>query len=221
MSTKKLFVKSKNAYKVTFSIPKENFKTEDVVKVLGNFNNWHWEEAISMSPKGSDLKAEILLSPDARYEYRFLLNDQVWFNDRDADTYAETPFGVKNSVSVVPAAPAVKKSSSPVKAKVTAKKKKAVKKSVGKSKSKTTDKLTRIEGIGPKIESILKEQGIDTFASLGKSSVKKLTDILASAGNRYKMHDPGTWPKQAKLAAQNKWDELKALQQKLKGGKSK
>jgi len=37
--------------------------------------------------------------------------------------------------------------------------------------------------------------------------------------SRYKMHDPTTWPKQAKLAADGKWDELKKLQDELDGGK--
>jgi hypothetical protein len=33
------------------------------------------------------------------------------------------------------------------------------------------------------------------------------------------MHNPGTWPKQAKLAADGKWEELETLQKQLKGGK--
>jgi hypothetical protein len=33
------------------------------------------------------------------------------------------------------------------------------------------------------------------------------------------MHDPTTWPAQAKLAAAGKWDELKAMQDNLKGGR--
>jgi hypothetical protein len=31
--------------------------------------------------------------------------------------------------------------------------------------------------------------------------------------------NPGTWPKQAELAAEGKWDELKAWQEELDGGK--
>ena len=30
--------------------------------------------------------------------------------------------------------------------------------------------------------------------------------------------DPGTWPKQAKLAAADKWDELKKWQDEMDGG---
>jgi hypothetical protein len=33
------------------------------------------------------------------------------------------------------------------------------------------------------------------------------------------MHDPGTWPSQASLAANDQWDTLKSVQGFLKGGK--
>jgi len=33
------------------------------------------------------------------------------------------------------------------------------------------------------------------------------------------MHDPSTWPNQSQLAADGKMDELKILQDNLKGGK--
>jgi hypothetical protein len=42
---------------------------------------------------------------------------------------------------------------------------------------------------------------------------------LAAAGNRYKMHDPTTWPDQAKMADQGEWDKLKKWQDELEGGK--
>lgn len=81
------------------------------------------------------------------------------------------------------------------------------------------DDLKKIEGIGPKIASILNEAGITTFAALAGSESDKIREILAAAGNRYKAHDPTTWPRQAQLAADGAWDELKALQDDLKGGK--
>jgi len=41
---------------------------------------------------------------------------------------------------------------------------------------------------------------------------------LESAGNRYKSHNPISWPKQAQMAAAGQWDELKAWQDELDGG---
>ncbi|MEM9886549.1 MAG: 50S ribosomal protein L27 [Bacteroidota bacterium] len=81
------------------------------------------------------------------------------------------------------------------------------------------DKLTKIEGIGPKIQSLLYEAGILTFVALSGTEPEKIREILLAAGNRYKMHNPTTWPKQAALAAAGQWDELKEYQDKLDGGK--
>jgi len=81
------------------------------------------------------------------------------------------------------------------------------------------DKLTKIEGIGPKISEHLGAAGIITFADLAGAPISKLKDILEKAGPRFKMHAPDTWPQQAKLAADGKWDELKVLQDELDGGR--
>ena len=81
------------------------------------------------------------------------------------------------------------------------------------------DDLTQIEGIGPKIAEILVKSDIKTFDELAKSSPEQIKEILVAAGTRYKMHDPSTWPEQAQLAADGKWDELKELQDRLNSGK--
>jgi predicted flap endonuclease-1-like 5' DNA nuclease len=81
------------------------------------------------------------------------------------------------------------------------------------------DDLKKIEGVGPKIEELLNQAGITTFATLAKTATDKLKSILDAAGKRYQIHDPSTWAKQAKLAADGKWDELTKWQGELKGGK--
>ena len=43
--------------------------------------------------------------------------------------------------------------------------------------------------------------------------------ILDAAGSRYKLANPGTWPKQAKMANNGDWTSLKIYQDKLDGGK--
>ncbi|MCB0751200.1 MAG: 30S ribosomal protein S2, partial [Ignavibacteriae bacterium] len=83
------------------------------------------------------------------------------------------------------------------------------------------DDLTKVEGIGPKISEILSTAGFPTFATLAEADVEKLREVLAEAGSRYKSHDPETWPAQAKLAAEGKWDELKKWQDELDGGRAK
>lgn len=80
------------------------------------------------------------------------------------------------------------------------------------------DNLTKVEGIGPKIQELLYNAGITTFNALANSKVEELKQILDDAGPRFKMHKPLTWAKQAKLAAEGKWEELKKWQDELKGG---
>lgn len=70
--------------------------------------------------------------------------------------------------------------------------------------------LKVINGIGPKLESVLNEAGINNYADLAKSSKADLQKILDKAGPRYRMHNPEDWKAQAKLALENKIDELKA-----------
>ena len=87
----------------------------------------------------------------------------------------------------------------------------AIKKPTGKA-----DDLKKIEGIGPKIAETLVAAGIATYADLAKAKPAKISEIIEGVrGN----HVPDTWPQQAKLAADGKWDELKVLQDKLDGGK--
>jgi len=81
------------------------------------------------------------------------------------------------------------------------------------------DDLKAVEGIGPKIEQLLHAGGIKTWRELANTDVVKIQGILNDAGNRYKLADPGTWPKQAELAADGKWDELTEYQDFLQGGK--
>jgi large subunit ribosomal protein L27 len=80
------------------------------------------------------------------------------------------------------------------------------------------DDLKKIEGIGPKIAEIFNQAGISSYAELAASPQDKLKEILTEAGSRYASRNPSTWPQQAQLAADGKWNELKELQDKLKGG---
>ena len=81
----------------------------------------------------------------------------------------------------------------------------------------TPDDLVIIEGIGPKISSVLQANGIATFAQLASTQTSELQQILLKEGLR--LADPSTWPEQARLAAAGDWDGLNALQAQLKGGR--
>ena len=81
------------------------------------------------------------------------------------------------------------------------------------------DDLKRIEGIGPRIEKMLNDDQIFTWAELADAPVERLKGLLRRGGDRYRMHDPKSWPDQARLAAEGRWEELKELQDILQGGR--
>jgi large subunit ribosomal protein L17 len=88
-----------------------------------------------------------------------------------------------------------------------------------KAKSKKGDDLTKIEGIGPKAAEVLHEAGINSFAKLAESKAEDIKEILEKSGGHFNAQDPTSWPEQAQLAADEKWDELKELQDKLIAGR--
>ncbi len=79
------------------------------------------------------------------------------------------------------------------------------------------DDLTLIEGIGAKIATVLKENGIQDFRQLAATSTDAIKDILKN--KRLGFTDPSTWAEQAQLAADGKLDELEILKKELKQGK--
>lgn len=80
--------------------------------------------------------------------------------------------------------------------------------------------LKIVEGIGPVIEGILKKNNIDTWKKLAGSNKETISSILlAEGGEKYRIHDPGSWPRQAELAYKGNWGELKKLQDELMGGR--
>ena len=95
--------------------------------------------------------------------------------------------------------------------------KKAEKKEKSAKKSKGDD-LKIVEGIGPKAAEALVNAGVDTFEKLSKKSAEEIKNILVSASSTLAHLDPTTWAKQAELAANGKWDELKKWQDELIGG---
>ncbi|MBK9013797.1 MAG: isoamylase early set domain-containing protein [Saprospiraceae bacterium] len=103
MSLKKQFLKSKKAYSVTFSLPNEVVNGAKEVLLLGDFNQWGKDAPIPMKNAKDGFMASMELKPGQEYEFRYLVDNKTWVNDREADKYVSTPFGVENSVVVVPA----------------------------------------------------------------------------------------------------------------------
>ncbi len=101
---KKKYLKSKDRCKVTFTLSPETVQNADKVRVLGDFNDWSWEDGLQMKAVKTGLQASIELQPGKNYEFRYLTDNGQWINDGTADEYTPAPFeGVQNCVISLPA----------------------------------------------------------------------------------------------------------------------
>ena len=79
------------------------------------------------------------------------------------------------------------------------------------------DDFSYLDGVGPKISAILRSAGVKTFAKLAAKEVDDLREILVAENpSLLRLSDPTTWPEQAGMAAEGRWENLKALQEHLK-----
>lgn len=93
----------------------------------------------------------------------------------------------------------------------------AAKAAMGKTIKK--DDLKVVEGIGPKISGMFIDAGIKTWKALSETEVSDCQKVLDGGGDRYKVHDPASWPMQAKMCYENKWKELAKWQDEHDHGK--
>ena len=200
---KKQYAKTKPECTVVFRLPKEAIQGAQVVELVADFNDW---KPVSMNKvTGGAYEQKVKLATGKSYQFRYLLDGVRWENDWEADSYTPSPYpNVENSVVSV-FAPVATNGNGNGAAK--------------KTKRKKADDLKKIEGIGPKIAKLLKEDGISSFQELADAPLTQLQKVLENAGPRFRMHNPGTWSQQASLAANGEWDQLKTLQDQLDGGK--
>lgn len=81
------------------------------------------------------------------------------------------------------------------------------------------DDLKVVEGIGPKISEMFNNSGIRTWKALSETAVARCQEILDGGGDRYKVHNPASWPMQSKMASEGKWVELAKWQDEHDHGK--
>ena len=205
--------------KITFTLPAANINGAGECVLLGEFNNWDVAEAIYLQKQDDgSMTAELELAAGKHFQYRYLLSNGKWVNDDGEKVTSETSgYPTENCIVRVPEIEEQVKAKT-IKPKTI--KPKAAAQSAQRAKAVVVKHdLTKIEGVGKKIEALLHKNNINSYSQLSKASIKTIKEILDAAGNKFNMHNPATWPKQAKLAAAAKWEELDLLQQQLKGGK--
>ena len=97
MSFKKQYLKTKPVCKVTFKLSKEEAKEADLVRIVGDFNDWDTQAAPMKKLKDGGFTATIELPKDNQYQFRYLLNDRAWENDWQADQYLPSPVSLEDN----------------------------------------------------------------------------------------------------------------------------
>ncbi len=102
MSLKKKSLKSKPVCKVTFSLSKEQAKGAGNVHLVGEFNDWEIASTPLRKQKDGSFAATLDLPTGREYQFRYLIDGEIWISDPEADKYAFSPFGdCENSVVTV------------------------------------------------------------------------------------------------------------------------
>ena len=102
MSLEKRCLKSRPVTKVTFRLSHEAAHGAETVHLVGDFNDW-CTDATPMTPlKNGEFKVSLDLESGNEYSFRYLIGDDTWENDWEADKYVPSGLAaVENSVVVV------------------------------------------------------------------------------------------------------------------------
>lgn len=90
----KKFFKTKHEAEVTFSISQE---CAESVLLMADFAQWQ-PTPMKLDKKAGMFKAKVRLPINQQFYFRYLVNDQQWLNDPEADGYIANDFGSENSI---------------------------------------------------------------------------------------------------------------------------
>jgi 1,4-alpha-glucan branching enzyme len=93
---KKAYTKTGRSCRVTFRLPDKIHAQK--VALCGEFNDWDATAHPMKKRKDGGFSLTISLKPGRSYRYRFLLDDERWENDWDAEAYEANPYGGEDSI---------------------------------------------------------------------------------------------------------------------------
>jgi 1,4-alpha-glucan branching enzyme len=100
MSIKKQLLKSKPICKVTFEISPDQAKDSISASVLGSFNEWQPQIHPLKRLKDGSFKTTIDLETGISYQFRYLLDDNKWLTDSEADDFVPSGFGTESNALI-------------------------------------------------------------------------------------------------------------------------
>ncbi|MBS3796863.1 isoamylase early set domain-containing protein [Pseudoalteromonas sp. BDTF-M6] len=91
---KKRFFKTKEEAEVTFEYMHPD---AEAVALVAEFNQWQ-PLTMQYSKKDHTFRTKLRLPKNSEFHFRYLINDEQWDNDHQADAYVANDFGTDNSV---------------------------------------------------------------------------------------------------------------------------
>ncbi len=96
----KKYVKSKDLYKTTFRLEEPAVVDADQVELVGDFNDWGKGKSLPMQQLKNGTYKLVVDLPEGEYAYKFLVDNDQWVTDTDADKLVQDNFGGQNSVVI-------------------------------------------------------------------------------------------------------------------------
>lgn len=96
---KKNYSKSGKICRVTFKY--NNSDGYGNAALVGEFNSWSFQENPMKRLKNGSFSVTISLQAGNSYQFRYVLDNDTWVNDEEADSYVPNRYGDENSVVTV------------------------------------------------------------------------------------------------------------------------
>ena len=74
-------------------MPKVAAPVAKSVCIVGDFNNWNTHANPMKKLKDGDYSLKLDLEPGREYQFRYLIDELKWENDRNADKYVRSVYG--------------------------------------------------------------------------------------------------------------------------------
>lgn len=85
----------------TFRLSKEDALGAENVNIVGEFNNWSTKQTPMKKLKDGSFTLTLDLESKRQYQFRYLIDDQLWVNDPAADKYVPSGYAGSDNAVVI------------------------------------------------------------------------------------------------------------------------
>ncbi len=100
MSIKKKYFKKKSTCEVTFTIPKNLGQKNKTAHLVGDFNDWNTQATPMSKQKDGSFSITVELEKGNEYQFKYLLNDEIWINETEADKLVPSYLNDENNSEI-------------------------------------------------------------------------------------------------------------------------